>query len=170
MKNNSKRNIPLKNYIIVLFIIIGVVFLTIYIFRDNEEIIKSDLYRTVYEIQYEELNSSVFDETTDNYFIYISYLDDNNVAKLEQKLKDIIVANDLQTNFYYLNASELKEEEFFIEDLNEKLNLTEEKIEQLPSIIFYYNNKVEKVISSKKNRTFNVNDLKKIIKEYELTN
>lgn len=170
MKKKSKRNIPLKNYIIVLFIIIGIVFLTLYLFRDNEEVVQSDLYRVVYEIQYEELNSSVFDETTDDYFIYISYLDDNNVAKLEQKVKNIIVANDLQNNFYYLNATELKEDELFIMDLNNKLNLTEEKVQDLPSIIFYNNNKVEKVITSKKNRTFNVNELKKIIKEYDLTN
>lgn len=168
MSNNSKRNIPLKNYLIVLIIVTGIIFLSLYLFRTKNEFIKSDLYRIVYEVKYEELNSSVFLEASDDYFIYISYLDDSNVAKLEEGVKKVIVDNNLQTNFYYLNATDLKEDLDFLNKLNNKLSLNKNKIKFLPAIVFYSNNKLEKVISSKENKVFNISELKKIIKEYEL--
>lgn len=168
MSKISKRNIPFKNYIIVFIIMVGIVFLTLYLFGGKENLVQSDLYRIIYEIQYDELDSSVFEETSDNYFIYISYLDDNEVAKLEEKVKNIIVDNNLQTSFYYLNATTLKETDNFVNDLNKKLSLEELQIENLPAIIFYHNNEVEKVISSKANKTFNIKELNNIIKAYEL--
>ncbi len=172
MKQKEKKDVSIKNYIIIFIISLGVILFMIYIFQliklyqSNKDIKESPLSKIVYEIQYDELDD-VFAESSDDYFIYISYVDDLKVLKLEKEIKKLIVDNNLQNNIYYLNATDLKNKKDFIKKLNDKLSLKEQKIKKLPAIIYYKDKNVNKVMDSYKN-IFNIDELKKIIEKNEI--
>lgn len=169
MKKKENREVGIKNYILIFVISLGVILFAIYIFQwikvynTNKDIEESPLTKTTYEIQYEELNN-VFAESSDDYFIFISYNNDKKVTKLEKKVKKFIIENNLENNMYYLNVTELKNQENFISELNSKMNLVETKIKKLPAIVYYKDKKVEKVLDDFKD----LKELQEIVAHNEI--
>lgn len=168
-KKNVKKN-STKNYFIAFLIIILAILLTVYIFQwfkvyEKKEM-PSPLTGFCNELQYNELENSLV-ETPNTYFIYISYTDNKDAYRLEKQVKRIIVDNELQNKIYYLNVTHEKNNDNFINDLNEKLKLNDQKVKQIPTIIYYNNGTVEEIIDSQ-NKMFNSNDFKKLIKKYRV--
>ena len=108
MKKNEKKIAP-KRYVIALVLFIGVILLTIYIFKwyqvfNEKKITKSYLVSS--HVISNEINSidelsSVFTEAPSEYFLYIGYTNDKNVYDMEVGLKKIIRKYELQDQFYY---------------------------------------------------------------------
>ena len=83
----KERKIPTKNYIIALFVMLGIVFITFYIFQwydvyNNEKITKSYLVSSNLisnEITSLDELQDVLSEAPSEYFLYISYTNDENI-------------------------------------------------------------------------------------------
>lgn len=146
MANSQKeRKVPAKNYVIALLIFIGVILLTVYIFKwyevfNNEKITKSYLISS--NVISNEINSldelsDVFSEAPSEYFLYISYTNDKNIYDMEVDLKKIIRKYDLQDKFYYFNIDNIKNNEGYLEEINSVLNLSKEKVTSVPTILYY---------------------------------
>lgn len=165
---SEKREVPLKNYFIALLVVLGVVLLTIYFkasynLKEELSFSQSVLSRTIGEIKYDEIDN-VFLEVNGDYFIYISYSRNAEVNRLEKKLKEIIINQELQNNFYYLNVSDMNEKNLIME-LNQKLNLTKEKINKLPTILYYEDGVFKDLITSDNDDLISVDEIKDLINE-----
>ena len=150
-KKIENRFIPIKNYYIAAFVFIAIILVTLYIFKWYE-VKQSEKYRESYlvttetitlEINEENELKQVFLEAPEEYFVYIGYRNDKNVYNLERELKPIIEDYNLKDIFYYVDATELKNDKDYINMLNKTLKLNDEKINKIPTIIYFYENDYE---------------------------
>ena len=167
----KKKDIPLKNYIISLLIVVGVVLITFYVKKTYEmnveaSLSQSVLSRTVGEVKLDEIDTVLL-EKADNYFIYLSYANDAKVYNFDKKIKNIIADYELQDNFYYVNLTDELDENI-LTSVNKKFNLKKGQIIELPAILFYQEGKLNKILTSCDGDLFELSDFKKILsKEYE---
>ena len=166
MKNETKRSIPKKNYIKAVLLFIGVVGVVLYarqiiLLREENNLNRSSLSRVIGEIKDEEI-TNVFVETSSSYFVYINNTNSKEIQEFEEKIKNYIVNNDLQNNFYYLNVTERNEDESLISDLNKKLK-TNTKINVLPTIIYFKDGEYQNQYSIDVTN-INIKNIKKYIK------
>ncbi|HOZ88802.1 MAG TPA: hypothetical protein PK737_01020 [Bacilli bacterium] len=145
LSNKKINGIPLKNYLLVIFIFGLVIIGSLYICQWYK-LYKTDKLATSYLVKtntisnsinsYEEMNS-VFSETANNYFVYVSYTNSSEIYRMEKDLRKIINSYQLQDNFYYIDMTELMKENGYLEKLNNTLGLTQYKITKLPTIVYF---------------------------------
>ena len=169
-KAKKVKNIPVKNYYMVIFIIIAVILATLYIFK-MYEVKKAEKYQESYLITSEtvslEINdlneiNQVFMEAPETYFVYIGYTKDENVYNFEKELKPIIEEYGLKDVFYYIDATNLKEEDNYLDKLNDSLNLKEDKLDKIPAII-YFNNDTYEIVKRDDDNMIKAADLGKLL-------
>jgi len=175
-KKKSTRYIPIKNYVIALLIAAIAIFLVFYLF-EWYKVKQIEKYGTSYltesntismEIKnYEEI-PVIFSEAPTDYFVFINYLNEKETYKLEKKMKKIIDDYNLKDVFYYMNVTELKEkDDNYIEKLNNAFDI-DNKIKDVPTILYYKNNELVEVISSNDNEIMSASELKRILDVYEI--
>ena len=71
----------------------------------------SYLSRTIGEVKYEELDN-IFTETSDDYFLYISYVDKDKILDLEKGLKKIILKYNIENKLAVYLPNAVDEELF----------------------------------------------------------
>lgn len=147
----ESKFVPLKNYYIAILIIIGAILVTLYVFKWYQ-VKKDEKLRTSYFVSTETVSlkvskleeiDQVFIEAPATYFVYIGYTQDEDVYKLEKDLKPLIEEYNLKEIFYYIDATKIKTEDDYLDKLSKSLNLTENKLEKIPTIIFFHNDKYE---------------------------
>lgn len=173
----NERYIPIKNYVIAFFIVCAIVLLTLYIFAWYN-VIKENRVSASYlvkekiisnEIKSLDEVADIFSEVPESYYIYISYTGSEEVYNMERDLKDIIKEYNLSDSIYYLNVTDIKDNENYIDDINESLNLEEKKITQVPTIIYYRNGEAVDIIERKDNNIMNVGDFQKLLDVNKVT-
>jgi len=142
-KNKSQT---LKKYIVPFCVILGFIFIVLYINKWNEvkeleKYLNSYLLSTkTISLEMNDINqiNSVLSETPSYYFVYISYTKDKNVFNFEKKLKPIIDDYNLQNNFYYINVTDIKENnKNYLNDIALELNVSESIINKVPIILYF---------------------------------
>ena len=150
-----------KNYYIGIVIALLIIFAILYYFK---------VYETAKQKRYEEsylvsngavnltINSleeidQVFSETSEEYFVFISYTKDEHEYKLENKLKPIIDNYDLKDIFYFFNTNDLKEDNDLYDKINKAFELSKDKINSIP-IIVYFKDKSYEIIDPNKLENF----------------
>lgn len=166
----SAREVPKKNYYILIVMLIGVVILTFAIASivnvvKNNNVSSGYINRYVSEIAYSELDTYLV-EPASNTFIYVTYTGDENIYKLEKDLKKLVNNYELANEFIYVNVTDEMVDEDFINELNDKLNITE-KISQLPVILYYKDGVLTDIVDSEEN-LFSVADFQKLLDNYEI--
>jgi len=163
----AAKKIPTKNYMIVIGMILLIISacFAIYnlynIYQDNK-ITKSVFNKN--EIKYEDLGNISKDLSADT-FLIIGYTQDSKVHQKEKDIKQLLKKNDLLDHVLYLDMSEKKNEENYLDDLNSVLKLEElDKIKNLPAIVFYHEGAVKKVITENASK----DDVAQIIDIYSL--
>lgn len=178
MAKKKNNYIPSKNYLIALFISFFAIFLTYYIFSWYN-VYQDKKYEESYLISTNTISLEVndikeientFTEAPSEYFVYIGYRNDEEVYKLEKNLKKVIDKYNLNDSFYYIDVTDLKEDETYLEKLNDALKLEENKIEKVPTIIYFKDGKVSKdaIITREDDNIMNVGDFEKLLEIYEL--
>ncbi len=175
----KKNSIPTKNYVIVLIISLLAIFMTYYIFSwynlyENKKFSESYLIKTnTISLEVNDLTEieSTLSESPNNYFVYIGYRNDENVYKLEKQLKKVIDKYNLNDIFYYIDITDLKEEDNYLEKINEALDLTENKVTSVPTIIYFKDGTVSKdsIISREDGNMMSVGDFEKLLEIFEIT-
>lgn len=179
MAKSKTRNIPRKNYVIVLCIILAVVLITLYIFQwykvSKEGKMASSYLIHSKTIAYEmkDLNeiSSVFLEAPEEYFVYISYVNSEEVYHLEKDLKSIIDEYHLKDNFYYLNVTSYMKEENYLDKINDAFGFQEQKIQKLPTILYFKNGSLAKdgIVKREDNHIIEAQDFRQLLDVQEIT-
>ena len=167
----NERFIPIKNYVISVVIILAAILLTFYGF-EWYKVIKENKVSTSYlikekvisqEIQDLDEIESIFSEVPKTYYVYVSYTGDENIYNMEKSLAKIINNYSLNDNFYYLNVTSIKDEEDYISKINYALNLTEIKITQVPTIIYYNDGEAVYIIQKDKDIMMQAGDFQKLL-------
>lgn len=166
----EKRNIPKKNYLILIGIIVLVIaacFATynLYgIYKENR-IKTSPLAET--EILYEDLKNATAEIDADT-FLVISYVENEAVYNNEKAIKNVLKKKDLLDNVLYLNVTDYMVQKNFVKELNETLKLKDNLvIETLPAIIYYKDGVAVNTVDSK-TALINADDVEQLIDIYEL--
>lgn len=172
IKKNEKF-IPTKNYVIAAIIVIAAILLTWYGFAWNKvrkENKVSISYLAKNNIITKEIDSldelnNIMQETPDKYFIYISYTGDEKIYNLEKEIAPIIKDYQLNDSFYYLNVSDIKDNDNYIDKINEKLGLKESKITNIPTVIYVNDGTVSKsgIITTADGSLMTKNDFQKFL-------
>lgn len=167
----NERYIPLKNYVLAVVIVVVMFLLTWYGFAWYN-VLKENRIATSYlvkekiisnEIKSLEEVSAVFSEAPSTYFIYISYNGSEEIYNMEKGLKDLINEYSLNDSMYYLNVTEIKDKEGYLDDINKALNLEDKKVTTTPTIIYYKDGKVVDIIERNDDNIMNVGDFQKLL-------
>ncbi len=168
MTNNQNQS--LKKVLLFLLIIIIIGFLILYIYKwidvkEQSKYLKSYLIDTnTINLEMTDINeiSSVLSETASDYYIYISYTKDKNIYEFEKKLKPLIDKYNLQNNFYYLNITDIKENETnYKEKITKELGIETKTLNKLPVILYYQNGKIVR------SNIHTINDFKELLEIQE---
>ncbi len=136
------RQIPKKNYIILLFIFILVVVITFAGKRIYENNIKktSVLFKYLKVIKSDELELYLNENPSTAIYISEKYDVENN--DVEENIKNKIIKYNLYNNFVYLDKQELSEE--VLEKIKRKYNISL-SINKLPTLIIFNDNSVTNI-------------------------
>ena len=173
MTKEKVKKIGIRRYVNLALFLIAVILLCLivrklYNLYQTNKLENSVLSRVVGTIQYDDIQNAKSELVSDD-FIFISYTKSEEVRKLENKLKNIIISNNLQNNFYYLNATDLMLEDDYIKTLNENFSLKDKfKIINIPALLYYKNGELIKTISSSENSIMSSDEFSKILDSYEI--
>ncbi len=166
----NERLIPIKNYFIVGGVVIAIVLLTWYglaWYKVSKEKDLQESYLMKENIISKEINEldeieDVFSEVSDEYFVYVSYSGDEDIYNMEKDLAKIIKKYDIAEDFYYLNVTDIKDEDKYIDKVNSALKLKDVKIVSVPTIIYFKDGEVLKngIIVRNDNKMMTANDFK----------
>ena len=169
--NKNERFVPVKNYVIVVLVAIAIIALVLYGFSWHK-VIKENRVSTSYLIKekvisnemqtIEELND-VFSEAPSEYFLYISYTGSEQIYKMEKELTTLINNYNLNEKFYYLNITDIKKEDNYIDKLNKTLDLKNKKITSVPTILYFKEGKLIDIINKEENNMMDIGDFQKIL-------
>lgn len=172
----NERFIPMKNYLIAIGLVVAAVLLTVYGFAwynvlkegkvSQSYLVKEKVISN--EIQSLKEVEAIFAEVPDEYFVYISYTGSEEIYDMEKDLKKVINKYELNDQFYYLNLTAIKDNENYIDKLNESLKF-EEKVTQVPTIVYVREGKVVDIIERNDNNMMNVGDFQKLLDIYYVT-
>lgn len=158
------RQIPKKNYIILIVIFIVTILLSLYIsswYNMTNELKKESIFtKHSLELKLEELDSYLIENPSS-----IIYISKSNDTKLEKNIYGHLLENNLLNNFIYINIEDYNE----LETVKILKNISNIKIyNNYPNI---YKTKESKINSSllKKDEKINMSKVKQYI-EKETTN
>lgn len=171
-KKSKKNNINFKKlfYFIIGFLLI--IFLIWYIIswknvKQEEKLMNSYLITSnTLSVEIKDLSETVqvLKESPSEYFVYISYTNDEKVFNFEKKLKKLIDNYNLKDEFYFVNVTNIKDDENFYTEINNTFNT--KLISNIPCILHFKNNELKKVIYNKDlNKTYT--DFENLLKENE---
>lgn len=169
--NKNEAFIPMKNYILSAVIVVVIIGLTYYAFAWYN-VLKQNKVSTSYLVEQKyisneitDLNevSDIFLEMPDSYFVYISYTGDEKIYNMEKSIKDLIKEYNLSDQMYYLNVTSIKDEENYMDKINEALGLTDRKVTKVPTILYFYEGKLVEMTDSKSENLLTKSDFEKLI-------
>jgi len=171
-KSNEKVSVrKYINFVLLMIVVVLIAFIgsKLYNIYKENKLSESVFIRMGGTLQYDDIDN-VTSEMAPDGFILISYTKNEDVKKMESKLKKSIVNNELQSNFYYLDATDLMLENRYLDSLNEKFDLEnkEDKIQGLPALLYYMDGEHKKTLSSTEVRMMSVDDFNKLLDSYEI--
>lgn len=163
-----------KNIIIIIAIFICLIIMGIFIYniqknKETNELTKSYLLESgtvSLEIKNLDEVNQILTEAPTEYFILITYLNDEKNNELETGLKPIIDKYKLNDSFYYLNIDSIKDEDNYLTRLNNTFNT--DKIKKVPIILYYRDGKIVDTVSRYDDNTINASDFQKLLDIYEI--
>lgn len=171
-KKSKKNNINFKKifYFILGFLLI--IFLIWYIIswknvKQEEKLMNSYLITSnTLSVEIKDLSETVqvLKESPSEYFVYISYTNDEKIFNFEKKLKKLIDNYNLKDEFHFVNVTNIKDDENFYSEINDTFNT--KLINNIPCILHFKNNELKKVIYNKDlNKTYT--NFENLLKENE---
>lgn len=154
IKDDNLKEIPLKNYLYLLLILIISALFLIYIYAWYETYNESKLYTGIMNnyltvINYNELDNYIIENK--DAIIYVSVLGNEDINKFEEKFKNNISENNLKNTILYLNLTSEN-----IDRATKELQIDA----NFPYLVVYTNGQITDTYSIKENNY----STKKIIK------
>lgn len=173
----NERYIPIKNYVVAVLVVIGVVLLTLYftqwykVAQENKLsssfLIKSNTITN--EVKELDGIKEVFSEVPEDYFVYISYTGNEKIYNMEKELEEVIDDYNLNDKFYFINVTNVMENKDYVIKINEALELEDQKIKKVPTIIYYKDGEIANngILTTEDDNIFKAADFIKFLEEKE---
>ena len=142
------RNVPLKNYIILLAIFIGTFLLTYYLYRwykvyadyqNNIPVIRDSLT----EITKEEMEHYIEENTSAT--IYVCTADNQNCRSFEKNFKKLVDKKALKEYIIYVNITD-QDIDKFVSDFNDKYQYKIKLTKDVPAFITFEDGEVTDIL------------------------
>ncbi len=161
------RAVPLKNYIILFAIIFVAVFLSFYVRKmivayNEQELSVSPLHGNINEVNTNELDLTL--KESNQIILYVSYVNDISVYKMEKKLHNKIKSKNLSDYIIYYNITD---EDDYLNILKNKFSDVKDEIKKAPLFIYIKNGKGIEVMNSN-NNLIDSNALSYLANKYEI--
>jgi len=144
-----KRNIPLKNYIVLLLIIFLTIVLLVYLTNvynkkrdyDESKNIRMSFLKIMQEDDFEN-----FITENQEFVLYISNSDNQNIVDFEKDMKKLVIKKGYDKEMIYLNSKNLSDK--FIETIKNYFSdsLKKENIKLLPNVLIIKNGKISNIL------------------------
>ncbi len=169
----KEATVPRKVAIIVIVAVIALVLIAVYIYwwvdtKKEERLMNSYLLSSgtiSLEIKNLDEVDQILSEAPSEYFILINFTGDEDAYNLEEGLKTIIDNYKLADCFYYLNITNLKEEDNYLARLNTAFNT--DKITTTPIILYYQNGSLVDTVKRLDNNYINAGDFQHLLDIYD---
>lgn len=167
----KKKEIPSKNYYIVIIVTILVVLLMIFIRSFYLNYKSSKLSESIFSSQMvNQIHMDDFDfavvEISDA-ILYVSYTGSNDIYSMEKRLFKEIENNNLTDKVIYLDVTDYKKNNRYINILKEKFPEIEYEINSAPLFIYIKDGKAVEAMSSDY-KMIDFKTLDKLIKKYNI--
>ena len=163
-----KRDIPLKNYIILLAISVATIFLVFYLrtwYNTSKEYYQNNSIMSEYlsELRSDEINSYIIDNP--NVVIYYASAKDTAIKSFEKKFKKLMEEHEIKNEIIYIDSSK-EENKNIVSKLN---NISDKKIDVLsiPNLIYIKEGKINKILYLN-NSTINKRDVQNFLIKCEI--
>lgn len=144
MKN---KNIPLKNYLILLVVFLGTIFVTLYLrswYNASIEYYQNNSIMSEYlsELKSEEINSFIIDNP--DIVIYYASAKDTTIKTFEKEFKKLMEKYEIKDEVVYIDSSK-QENADFISKLNA---VSDKKMKEIniPNLIYINEGKLGRVL------------------------
>lgn len=164
------KKIPTKNYVILFGIAVLIVcgcfaFYNVYNEVKDNNISSSPL--STHQVLYEDLTDTTVEMNADT-LLLVSYVQDESVHNNEKEIRKMLNKKNLLDNVLYLDVTEYKDQDDFINELNKTLKLEKKlKIDKIPAVI-YYKDGIPTITIDSKSHLVNAGDFEHIIDMYQL--
>ena len=169
----EKKQSNLRKYfnfmlLMVAIVLVALIISKLYRNHQNNKLGTSVFSSSGVSIQYDDIDNTLSEMASDS-FILISFVKDENVKRMESELKKVVVNNGLESNIYYLDATDLMVEEDYISRLNDRFNLNDaNKIEVLPALLYFQDGNFKRTITSNSTQMMSADDFLKLLDNYEI--
>ena len=153
MERNN-RDVPKKNYFVVIVVSILVIVLTLYVrsFYLNYVASNSDssifASKSINQINIDDIDYAV-NETTDS-IMFVSYNGDSKITNMERRLYREIEKKNINDRIIYLNVTEYLENDKYLEILRNKFLSLAVDINKAPLFIYIKDGESKEIIDSSK--------------------
>ncbi len=165
-----KKEIPIKNYIILGVIVLAAILLTLFAVKwikdyNSQKMSVSPLEGKIQSVKLEEIDTVISE--INEAVIYIGYTGDKRLYITEERLLNYLNKHDFSNKFIYINVSDKLKNDEYIDIIKEKLNITNDLNIEAPSLIYMKNNEVIRVVSNQTGYLY-TNDISKLNIEFSL--
>jgi len=169
---NKKRNIPLKNYILLALILIITIILVVYFYmwygaNEKNKLAIPIMNEHMQIIKYNELNNYLIENK--NPIIYSSILGDRKIRNFEIKFKKLIIDNSLNGKILYLNLTSEVIDKQISKEIKEKYKIDNRNIAELPSLTIFKDGKPISIYNIKEDN-YNIKKVEKYLEEQGVIN
>lgn len=166
-----KKKGSFKSYILLLLIFGVTILITWYIltwFKNYKDLeINSVIVDTVPEVRYD--NISALSKERNIFILYACTTNEKTCRKLDNTFSDYIAYENLNDQIFYLNLGYDSDENGYLDKIYNKYKSEDlvKKIKSYPTLLLFSNGKIVDLISSKKNESISIADIKTFIEGYD---
>ncbi len=165
-KEDQKRKIPTKNYIILLVLFIAIIALVLYLCNlyhiyDAHQREVPVIRDTLFEIQPEEIEHYVMENPTTVF--YMCTAADETCRNYEKDLKKLVQKEELQSAIIYINLSNVDSDEF-VSTFNTKYPYKISLKKNYPAFVVFQEGKIISILQADKNSKLTISDTAQFIK------
>lgn len=170
MENDKVRNIPTKNYLILILVLLITAGLVYYFYlwymtykdsKLNEPIL--DRYLEV--INYDELSDYITENR--NAIIYVSVLENEEIRNFEIKFRSIIVKNFLNEKLLYMDMTDVFSDKIKLTELRNTYQANGYNISDVPCILVFEDTKLIDVYSISEH-SYDIEDILDYLEDKEM--
>ena len=163
--SNVEKVIPLKNYIVLSMLFIGIVMLTGYFcnwyhvydeYQRQTPIIRG----TLSEITAEEINHYITDNPTAVF--YMCTANDFNCRNYEKDLKKLVISEDLQNSIIYVNLSDI-DSNVFVDNFNNTYTYKVKLTTNYPAFVVFNDGKITNILQGNEKNKLTIGKTRQFI-------
>ena len=173
MPNKKVKEVPTKNYFVLIIIIIVTLLAFVYLFswfkQYNESKVNTPIITsTLREVEYNNLNTVL--KERDVLIMYMCTTDESVCRSFEKKFAKYIKENNLTEDIIYLNLGYNEDENNLLNKVYNtyKSDNLVKKVYEYPTLLIFNNSKIVDVLSSNGKDKLTIDDVDKFLEGYEL--